>query len=198
MSDPVLTVLQVVGAVGDALDGAGYRRVQQRHDAGNSTSGFRVYEDEFGVIGLRVFESPSLLMEGWADAQTQLVSVIGSYIGREEDKAWDGYLVLLTPIPTTPAELDAMNGIRYDTTRVRKIVATGDELRSIADVSRVLQPLLPLESASGLEGTRTGLELLPDLLAEQGVDPSLTRRVIDAFNRQEPMIRVIHDELKAK
>jgi len=61
------------------------------------------------------------------------VNVISENIGHAEWKAWDGYLVLLTP-GLAPSEEANIEAVRYDTTRLRKLVATGEDLRNPTDV----------------------------------------------------------------
>lgn len=192
-----LTSLELIGAADESLQSAGYRRVDPTRDDSSHAqdSASRTYEDEFGVVGLFVFETPESLGEGWPDAQSELVDTMTRHIARDEDKAWDGYLVLLTPIGCDQEQRHRLNQIRYDTTRVRKIVASGDDLHSLSDVTRVLLPLLPLGPAAPVDLPSSALELLPALLERHEIDARLTAKVVEAYEAQRPMITAIFDEL---
>lgn len=119
--------------------------------------------------------------------------MISAQVGHEEGKSWDGYLVLLTP-GLAPSEDAGIEAVRYNTTRLRKLVATGDDLRSPTDVERVLRPLLPLgqEQASLSQGS--ALDLLPKLLADQGIPRETTQLLVDAFREQSPLLERLHQE----
>lgn len=59
-------------------------------------------------------------------------------------QAWDGYLVLLTPSLQPSSTWTEGTEIRYNTSRVRKLVGTCDDLKSLRDVQNILQPVLPV------------------------------------------------------
>ena len=84
--------------------------------------------------------------------------------------------------------------IRYNTSRVRKLLATGDELRSVADVERSLLPLLPLSGDAGLsEQQEEVMDLLPDILAKQEIAPNAVRVLLRAFIDQRPLMESLHE-----
>ena len=119
--------------------------------------------------------------------------MISSQVGREEAKSWDGYLVLLTP-SVAPSESARLEAVRYNTTRLRKLVATGDDLQSPTDVERVLRRLLPLSPESANLSPESALDLLPKLLADQGIPKDTTELIVDAFRKQSPLLERLHQE----
>jgi hypothetical protein len=86
----------------------------------------------------------------------------------------------------------AIEGLRYDTNRLRKLVATGEDLSAAGDVERLLRPLLPLRNAQGSITQGTALDLLPGLLAEQGIDTQTTEVLVKSFIEQEPLMEALH------
>ena len=64
---------------------------------------------------------------GWLQAQAALVDLISAFFHRSDAKAWEGYLVLLTPSVLPHDAALEVTEIRRNTTHVRKLVATGDE-----------------------------------------------------------------------
>lgn len=153
-------------------------------------------EDPFGVVLVVAYETWSSLSDGWREAQAILVKLLTDKLNRGNPKAWEGYLVLLTPSPSGAER--AEDEIRYDTSRVRKLVGTGESIRFIDDLIDVLMPLLPLRSAEVevLEGSGSVLERLPAMLAARGVARSVADAVVNAFTTDEPLIESIRDALK--
>jgi len=151
----------------------------------------RLFEDEYGVVGIVVFDTCDELLGTWPDLQASLVEVISRHVGKEEAKSWDGYLVLLSP-GIAPSEATAIDEVRYNTTRLRKLVATADDLKSPTDVERALRPLLPLPQERANIGQESALDLLPRLLAEQKISESVTRVLVDAFREQLPLLERLH------
>jgi hypothetical protein len=124
---------------------------------------------------------------------TDASSQWNSATSRLFEESWDGYLVLLTSA-VAPSEDTDIEAVRYNTTRVRKIVATGDELRTIADVERVLRPLLPLSDDATAMDNASALDVLPRLLSEQGIAEETTRALVDAFRSQSPLIERLYEK----
>jgi hypothetical protein len=144
------------------------------------------------VVAIVVYETWADLSSRWLEAQATLVEVISTHFTRGEAKAWEGYLVLLTPsVIPSDSRLDAI-AIQRNTTHVRKLLATGDELRALGDIARTLLPLLPLEGDQTLVEPRSALELLPDLLTRRGVPREIVDVAIEAFLDQQPVIERIH------
>lgn len=102
--------------------------------------------------------------------------------------------MLFTPALMPEALRDDAEQIKYDTSRLRKLLATGDDLKTITDVERALLPLLPL-TAPIEEQVSYGdqvLELLPQMLAKRGISSQLTRELIAAFLANEPLMERPH------
>lgn len=180
----------LLAAASQALASGGYRLIDQGFPAWNTPTS-RLFEDAYNVVGVVVFETCHELLSGWPDLQGSLVDLMSQHIGHEESKAWDGHLVLLSPAlaPSEEAEIDS---VRYNTARLRKLVATGEELRVPSDVERVVQPLLPLGSERAGVSEGSALDLLPGLLAKQGINTETTTLLVRAFREQAPLLEQLH------
>ncbi len=189
MSEDVrLTATNLLAAADSELLSGGYRKVAEDALSGWPRGSVRVYEDPYSVAVVAVYETWTELATGWVQLQEALVDLMSRFWTRADAKAWDGYLVLLTPAAQENSV--EVEGIRYNTSRVRKLVATGDDLRRLSDVTRVLAPLLPLEPVVEAQG-ETALEMLPRLLAQQGIDEEVARVLVRAFERQEPLVEAL-------
>lgn len=191
-----MTLTDLLAASSSLLEAGGYKIIRDGFPEWDTAS-TRLFEDKYNIVGLAVFATTSELLKSWADLQGALVNVISKYVGQGEGKAWDGYLVLLTTgiAPSSDADIEAL---RYDTSRLRKLVATGEDLSTAGDVERVLRSLLPLQNATGPIGQGTALELLPELLAEQGIDTRIAQALVRSFIQQEPLMEAIHQEVRSK
>lgn len=186
------TSTDLIAAASQTLLVNGYRQITGRfQDWDTPTS--RLFEDEYGVVGIVVFGTCAELLRTWPDLQASLVEVISNHVGNEEAKSWDGYLVLLSP-GLAPSESGAIDEVRYNTTRLRKLVASADDLKSPTDVERVLRPLLPLPQERANIGQESALDLLPRLLAEQKISEGVTRVLVDAFREQSPLLERLHQQ----
>jgi hypothetical protein len=182
-----LSAVEVLGAIGGRLKDAGFQigpelglRVGEQ---------LRCFEDEVSIVGVAQFRSWSLLRDNWLDAQSVLVDLLSDRLDRSDPKAWEGYLVLLTlDQPLNSAEVDE---IRRDTSRLRKIVATGDDLTSVSQVDDALLPVLPLSVGVLRQDTVSILDRLPGLLRGKGIDEDLTLRVVDAFENDRPLMEAV-------
>lgn len=169
---------EVIGAATAHLLSAGFMAAPEITLASGEV--VRCFEDAVSIVGLVEFATWTALENRWIDAQSALVGLLSEQLRRNDPKAWDGYLLLFTlDDPPNAAALDA---IRRDTTRLRKIVTTGVELQKLSDVDRALLPVLPLTAvrADGAKGRV--LDRLPELLAETDIDQDLVRRVVRAFD----------------
>jgi hypothetical protein len=189
-----MTLTDLLAASSNLLEAGGYKIIRGGFPEWETAS-TRLFEDKYNIVGLAVFPTTSDLLKSWADLQGALVNVISKYVGQGEGKVWDGYLVLLTTgiAPSSDADIEAL---RYNTSRLRKLVATGEDLSTAGDVERVLRSLLPLENTTGPIGQGTALELLPELLAEQGIDRKITEALVKSFVQQEPLMEAIHEEVR--
>lgn len=192
MSDQFVTTTNLIAAATEYLQRGGYSLVEDGRRGEWPTSNVRVFEDPYGVVAVVVYETWSELVMGWTEAQGALVHLISENIGRSEAKAWDGYLVLLTPSLLSAENRLRADEIRRDTTRVRKLLGTGEELRNPTDAERLLSPLLPLsEELEPIEQGST-LNLLPGLLSARGVSGDAVRVLVDAFREQAPLMDRLH------
>lgn len=185
-----LTPTDLIAASSSVLEAGGYQPIREGFPEWSTTS-TRLFEDEYNVVGVAVFTTCAELLRSWADLQGSLVDVISRQVGRTENKAWDGYLVLLTAGMAPSGDLD-IEAIRYDTTRLRKLVATGEDLNAPGDVERLLRTLLPLRTEQGSISQGSALDLLPDLLAEHGINRDTTTVLVKAFFEQKPLMEVLH------
>lgn len=191
-----MTATDLIAASSSVLEAGGYQPIRTGFPEWNTTT-TRLFEDKYNVVGIAVFTTTTELLSSWADLQGVLVDVISRHVGQTESKAWDGYLVLLTTgiAPSGDAEIE---GLRYDTTRLRKLVATGEDLSTAGDVERLLRPLLPLRAAQGSISQGTALDLLPGLLLAQGINEKTTEVLVNAFIEQEPLMEALHRTRGAK
>lgn len=194
-SQSPLTVTELTAAATSVLATGGYAVREGFADWGGKST--RLFEDEYNIVGLGVFATCSDLLQSWGRLQGALVDTISSRIGRNEGKAWDGYLVLLTPGVASAEEVD-LDSIRQDTKRVRKLVATGLELQSSGDVERTLRPLLPLRVDEVNAGNASVLDRLPGLLAGKDIDQRITEALVNAFVEQKPLMESLRESLEEK
>jgi hypothetical protein len=189
MSEPAaITVTDLVVTTSSTLAAGGYERVTAFPDW--DTTSRRLFEDEYNVVGVAVFQTCADLVRSWPELQGSLVGTISQKVGLSEAKAWDGYLVLLaTGVVSEDADLEA---VRYDTARLRKLVATGEELGSSGAVERLLRPLLPLGRPLGRRGGMSALDQLPDLLAAGGIARETTTVLVDSFLNQRSLVESLH------
>jgi hypothetical protein len=185
-----LTPTELLGLASNALTRGGYQPVGEGFPDWKTAS-TRLFEDAYGVVGVAVFSTFADLLGSWTTLQGSLVAAISERVGRSESKAWDGYLVLLTMgmPPLADTEIEA---IRYDTSRLRKLVATGDNLREPGDVDRILRPLLPLSPHNEVTSDSSALDLLPVLLAAKNIPLETTKILVDAFAGHRPLVEVLH------
>lgn len=192
MEERRLTATDLIAAASMSLEAGGYSRVSDDTLGGWAAANARLYEDPYSVVSLIVYEAWSELASSWTDAQAELVELMSDYMTSADAKSWEGYLVLLTPGSASGHEVQSLSSIRYDISRVRKLVATGDELKQLSDVERTLLPLLPLDAAPSVNGEGSVLDLLPSLLAGQGIDAGAVESIIDAFAAQQPLVESLH------
>src|SRR5712691_8733135 len=159
-----MTVTDLLAEASRLLAENGYTEAGPTLTSSWLSSNGRIFEDAYGVVGVVAYETWNDLRSGWPDAQSSLAELISERVTRADPKSWEAYLVLLTPgVPGDEDRLDPQM-IRADTNRVRKLLATGDELQSLANVERVLLPLLPLTAEVAVADEGNLLDRLPDLL----------------------------------
>ncbi|MGO9791656.1 MAG: hypothetical protein ACLP8S_19780 [Solirubrobacteraceae bacterium] len=192
--DPTpLTSTSLAAAAADVLERAGYR-VAAIEGAWQPSWG-RVYEDPYSIVAVAVFETWAALRNQWLARQSALAGLIAENFAKAEPKAWEGYLVLLTPsIVPSDFQVEATD-IRRNTQHVRKLLGTGDEMTTLSDVDRILLPLLPLPETEGPQGPANALALLPAILSEHGIRRDAVETVIQAFTSQQPILERLHEHL---
>ena len=182
-----LTAAEVLGAVSACLTRSGFHtgpelplRIGEQ---------LRCFEDDVSIVGVAQFRTWSVLRDGWLDAQSVLVELLSDRLDRSDPKVWEGYLVLLTL--DRPASSSEVDEIRRDTARLRKIVATGNDLTTVSQVEEALLPVLPLTDGELRHSTDSILNRLPGLLSSKGVDENLALRVVDAFENDRPLMEAV-------
>lgn len=188
-----LSGTQLLAAASQVLASSGYAGAPMPSDDSAQAYASRVFEDRYGIVAVCVFDSWGSLVRDWPVAQGQLVALMSETLRRPEPKAWEGYLVVMTSGLMPVGDRTLINRMRADTNRVRKLVAAGDELGTLADIRTFLLPLVPLEMDEALSGQGDLLESLPELLQEHGVMPQVTEIVLQAFAANESIFQRLHD-----
>ena len=192
-----LTVTNIAAAAFDVLEGSGFKTVEPSGiDKWGATTA-RVFEDRYSIVCVAVYETWSQLSFRWVEDQDNLVNLISKYFTRTDAKAWDGYLVLLTPSFVPASEHLSAIGIQRNTRHVRKLLADGSELQSISSVRRILLPLLPLEEHTALKPPNLLDSLLP-FLVKKGVDEEAALLAMAAFRNQHSIAAEIHRLVKKR
>lgn len=182
-----LTNVEVLGAVTEVLLGSGFEVGPELPVSAGSQ--VRCFEDAVSIVGIVQYQSWSELRDGWIEAQSVLVDLLSQRLDRSDPKSWEGYLVLLTlDQPTDPAQAD---DIRRDTTRLRKVVATGADMSEVSHVEDALLPVIPLLDGTLRSGSGSILDRLPELLQAKHIDPNLTRRVVEAFEQDRSVLEAV-------
>lgn len=197
MDDPVpMTSTDLLASASSILESGAYKRVQDADIQRWPVQNVRLFEDNYHLVALVVYDTWDKLLSNWSDAQTALVELMSNHMANSDPKAWDGYLVLLTTGVPSAEDRKKVDDIRYDTTRVRKLVATSEDLMTIGDVKRVLQSLLPLEARLRLEVGESILDILPSLLMQRGLEERYVKTIVKAFREREPIVERLHTARK--
>jgi hypothetical protein len=187
-----LTPTDLLAAATEALHAGGFKRVADGVSDGWPFAA-RLFEDDYSIVCVGVYETWTELASGWTDAQAHVVDLMSTHLVRGDAKSWEGYLVLVTTGTPSAAARSSVAEIRYDTNRLRKLVATGDELITIADVERALLPVLPLDGGVALQEPVSAVDLLPELLEERGIRREVSARLLEAFDEGEPLLESLQD-----
>ncbi|MDA8398623.1 MAG: hypothetical protein M0008_00980 [Actinomycetota bacterium] len=185
-----LSTVQLGAAATEVLARNGYRQVPTPDDWPTAS---RLFEDEYGIVALHVYDTWQRLRDDWNIAQGLLVDLLSSKLDRPEPKAWEGYLVLFTSSPVADVDYRDIVDLRYNTNRLRKLVATGRELETVDDVRTSLLPLLPLHIERPASMARGILGRLPDLLDGAGVDRRVTEAAVAAFLGNESIMERLRE-----
>ena len=186
-----VSLTAIVAQAAETLEGAGFKTVDPSATDAWRASATKVYEDAYSIVCIAAYETWADLASRWIEDQSTVVDLISKHFVRTEAKAWDGYLVLLTPSAVPRSDRSTAISIQRDTLHLRKLVADGGELRALGSVRRMLLPLLPIEEDFSLE-PRNVLDALVPLLTRHGVDEESVRVAIEAFRDQRSMITDLH------
>ena len=181
----------LLASVEELLQQNGYRLAGQRAVAGWDLPTSKLFEDPYSLVAVVVFDTWRELLTTWPDAQALLVDTMSAQLSKTEAKSWDAYLVLLTPSFTDTGGARDVNAIRYNTARVRKLIATGDELQTLEDVERTLLPLLPVATVA-VTSPRDVLKSLVEALIQRGLDPDDVTQAVSAFSSNVPLMPALH------
>ncbi len=104
---------------------------------------------------------------------------------RDDPKTWDGYLVLMTPNPIPLDGLATADLIRSNISRLRKLLGTGDDIKTLSDVRKTLLPLLPID-VTDLAKEVGGLDALPRFLERYEIPKEATAVIVAALGSRSP------------
>src|SRR6516162_6945677 len=180
----------IIAAAREILANNGFRIASESEITAFQPGRSLLAEDDYSVIALIAYDTWSELQAEWGDAQAELVTLLAKRLARSAPKAWDGYLVLFCAAPTS--DIGGVSAIERDTTRARKIVATGESLRTTTDIARVLDPFLPLARPGSGAEIPDVLATLPELLKTE-VPIAATEAVVNAFREMEPPLERLHE-----
>lgn len=187
-----LTVTELLANATKTLETYGYKRVNLDLAESWQTSNVRLFEDDYGIVAVVVYDTWGGLSSNWIYAQASLVELVSKYTTSYDAKSWEGYLVLLTPSSVAKQGRLKLTEIRYDISRVRKLVATGDDIKTLDDVRQVLLPLLPLQVETINEVREAVLDMLPKLLSNRGLPEKAVELVINTFLEQRSIVENLH------
>lgn len=131
-----------------------------------------VFEGDTVLGFLFSYDTVVDLMKNWAADSDNAIAAYQFGLRKSGIKAWNTYLVLLTPEPPDYARLVALGAIEEDLGGTRKIVRAG--VRDTADLGAALLPLRRLQSAPRLEAVDMKREI-----RERTTE--LPPRAVDAF-----------------
>ena len=195
MNGEILSETQLLAAAGELLKQGGYREVSSERLESLKSDKARVYEDQYAVVCLVVFPSWTELRSRWTNVQADFVELLSKYLLRADAKTWDGYLVLLTPAAALEQWQEAQE-IRRDTTRVRKLVGTGEDLRSLGDVATLVSSLLPIGTAEAVtDKTETIWSLVYQSLEKKGVHRYTIQSLVKSYEEQRNIMEALKDSL---
>jgi hypothetical protein len=131
-----------------------------------------VFEGDTVLGFLFAYDSAANLIKRWEADSDGAIAAYQFGLRKSGIKAWNTYLVLLTPEPPDYARIVSLGAIEEDLSGTRKIARAG--IRDLADLSAALLPLHPLQSAPRLEAVDMKKEI-----RERATE--LPPRAVDAF-----------------
>ena len=194
-NEGVLSETQLLAAAGELLKRGGYREVRNDRLELLRADKARLFEDPYAIVCLVVFGTWAELRSNWADIQADFVELLSKYLLRADAKTWDAYLVLLTPAMAVEEWHDA-EMIRQDTTRVRKLVGTGEDLHSLGDIETLVSSLIPIGSAEAVtDKTEAVWSLLYQSLERKGVRRDTIESLVMAYEEQRSIMEALRTSL---
>ena len=146
----------------------------------------RVFEDDRSIVGLVLYQTWEELEANWPVAQATMVELMSEQVRRNDPKSWEGYLVLLTV--DEPAHAESVTRITTDTIRLRKLVATGRDLKTMSSVKDTLLPVLPFDVTGSVVSSTALTDRIPEMLEDYGIERSLGAAAIRSFQEnRSPM-----------
>lgn len=182
---------ELLRAARDVLLSCGYTELFS--DEGEPTDGARTFENAYNYVMVVAFETWRDLRGSWTSYQAIAAEAMTKRVKRDDPKAWDGYLVLLTTSPIPLEQGAVANDIRSDVSRLRKLLGTGEDIRNLSDVKKTLLPLLPMSPVAGFVGETSGLDALARILERHGIPGGATEEIVKAFKAQEPLLPKLHE-----
>lgn len=131
-----------------------------------------VFEGDTVLGFLFVYDSSADLMKSWSSDSDMAISTYQFGLRKSGTKAWNTYLILLTPELPDYGRAVSLGAIEEDLSGTRKIAKAG--IRDLTDLGAALLPLLPLQSAPRLEAVDMRMEI-----RQRATE--LPARVVDAF-----------------
>jgi hypothetical protein len=195
MNEIILSENQMLATAGELLKTGGYKEVRGDRLGPLQSDKARVYEDTYAIVCVAVFSTWLDLKSRWTDVQADFVELLSKYLLRADAKTWDAYLVLLTPAMALN-QLYETQEIRQDTTRVRKLVGTGEDIRSLNDVQTLVSSLLPIRSAQAIsDKTETVWSLVYQALEKKGIRRDTIESLVGAYKEQRNVMEALRSSL---
>lgn len=186
------TITDILASTTQVLETNGYQRIDINLSEYWDISNVRLFEDNYSVVAVVIYNTWEEIAGRWIEAQASFVELISKYFSSSDAKSWEGYLVLLTPGTVIQHTKNTPTDIRYDISRVRKLVGTGDDIKTLDDIEQILLPLLPLQIETIDDVSESLLEMLPKLLSSDGIDEKAVDIVVKAFIEQKPIVDSLH------
>lgn len=184
---------ELLAAARDILGDNEFSEITQHSLARFDESSYGLFEDAYSIVAIVFYETWNDLKDNWQLAQTAFVELISDHISKDEQKSWEGYLLLWTTDLIPLSDTESRQQIQYNTGRVRKLISSGEHLKEVADVSNALLPLLPITDSFGKTTDESVLARIPDLLKSDDLSKEKIQTVIDAFENQESLVESLHD-----
>ena len=196
-SSTQFTSTTLMAAAAEVLLAARFKTVPPSQGGTWAATAARIYEDEYNIVCVAIYETWADLFDRWSEDQANLIDLISRHFVRTDAKSWDGYLVLLTPSVVPASDRQLAINIQRNTRHVRKLFADGDDLISIDAVRQTLLPLLALEEIDALEPPSV-LDTIQALLTAHGIDEEAAQVAITAFRDGNPVIEELHALITSK